>query len=477
MSVHRSVASLFLVFVAIVPGLPADAGSLPKEAIDAEIRTHLTEIQACYQRELNRQPSLEGEVAVKFEIAPDGTVATVEVARTDMDQTSVPSCVCEVVGALEFPAPAGGGVVRVTYPFRFRSVAGHTAPGGEGDDPVGPPLPPEPMAAPPSDDLHPRTVQRLRRASLALAKGRPERAETLFHRAWARDPYCGECARGLASALMAQDRHDAALRVLTERIIWFQHDARTWALRASCAYTIDEHEEARTSLDVYFDLVAGMPVPPAPADDADVGDVLDEIAWCAAMQGAAGLYTDYLLDDGRSRDAVNAVALVREHCGPDPGLDALEDVDRQANALDRTGGSEGAEDAETAAIRWTLPAPEGGFLQVETGAMHSCGLLIDGTVVCWGCGTYGEGGVLSADRGQCAAPEGRFADISAGQDHTCGLREDGSITCWGCGEPGGQTGPGFSLSKGPDRRPCRSSTQGARKSRRELRPLRPWRAR
>lgn len=301
-------------------------GSLPKEAIDGEIRMHLGEIQACYQRELNRQPSLEGEVVVKFEISPDGTVAWVEVERTDMDHTSVPACVCEEMGRIEYPAPLGGGVVRVTYPFRFRSVAGHSAPGGEGDDPVGPPLPPQAKAAPPSDDLDSRTVRRLRRASLALANGRPERAETLFHRAWFGDPNCGACARGLASALMAQDRHDAALRVLTERITWFQHDTRTWALRASCAYTIDEHEEARTSLDVYFDLVGGMPMAGAGAAEGDAGegDGLEEFVWCTTMRGAVGLYTDYLLDDERTRDAGNALALVRDHCGPDPGLDALD---------------------------------------------------------------------------------------------------------------------------------------------------------
>ena len=61
------------------------------------------------------------------------------------------------------------------------------------------------------------------------------------------------------------------------------------------------------------------------------------------------------------------------------------------------------------------------FSAVTTGSNHSCGLLTDGTVQCWG----------NNEHGQADAPEGQFTAVTVGTEHSCGLRTDSTIQCWG----------------------------------------------
>ena len=71
-------------------------------------------------------------------------------------------------------------------------------------------------------------------------------------------------------------------------------------------------------------------------------------------------------------------------------------------------------------------APGGRFSAVAAGGEHSCGLRTDGTLICWGDDEYGKS----------AAPEGRFRDVAGGGWHACGLRTDATVTCWGLNEVG-----------------------------------------
>ena len=65
--------------------------------------------------------------------------------------------------------------------------------------------------------------------------------------------------------------------------------------------------------------------------------------------------------------------------------------------------------------------PSGAFGTVSAGWEHSCGLLTDGTVDCWGDNAFG----------QSNAPTGAFRSVSAGGAHSCGLRTDATVVCWG----------------------------------------------
>ena len=68
-----------------------------------------------------------------------------------------------------------------------------------------------------------------------------------------------------------------------------------------------------------------------------------------------------------------------------------------------------------------LDAPNGQYTSVTSGDGHACGLRVDQTIRCWGVNSFGE----------IEVPTGVYTDVSAGRSHTCGLRTDKSITCWG----------------------------------------------
>ena len=112
--------------------------------------------------------------------------------------------------------------------------------------------------------------------------------------------------------------------------------------------------------------------------------------------------------------------------------------------------------------------PAGTFTAVAAGVWHSCGLRVDGSVICWGNNDYGEvdapAGTFTAvaaggghscglrvdgsvicwgnnDYGQLDAPAGTFTDVAAGVWHSCGLRVDGSVICWGNNDYGQAEAP------------------------------------
>lgn len=94
-------------------------GSLSKEVIRRTIQRHLNEVRFCYESGLARDPALSGRLAVSFLIAPSGVVQQAAIAESTLSSNTVADCVAQTMRRLSFPAPEGGGYVRVTYPFSF----------------------------------------------------------------------------------------------------------------------------------------------------------------------------------------------------------------------------------------------------------------------------------------------------------------------------------------------------------------------
>jgi hypothetical protein len=92
---------------------------LAADVIQRVVRAHVGEIQACYEKAIEKTPALSGKVAVKFVIDGKGAVASASADDTNIADATMVSCVLAAVKRMSFPAPDGGGVMVVTYPFQF----------------------------------------------------------------------------------------------------------------------------------------------------------------------------------------------------------------------------------------------------------------------------------------------------------------------------------------------------------------------
>ncbi len=92
-------------------------GSLSKEVIRRVVRRHINEVKFCYEQQLNARPDLSGRVTTRFVISPTGSVQSAMIGSSSLRNEAVESCIVQAVRRWTFPAPDGGGVVVVNYPF------------------------------------------------------------------------------------------------------------------------------------------------------------------------------------------------------------------------------------------------------------------------------------------------------------------------------------------------------------------------
>lgn len=104
------------------PVVIGKGGPLSKDDIRRVIRQHTREVQHCYEKELVKQQALAGRLVVRFTIGGDGKVRAARLTQDTLASPAVGRCVVRRVLTWRFPAPLGGGIVNVSYPFVFRTA-------------------------------------------------------------------------------------------------------------------------------------------------------------------------------------------------------------------------------------------------------------------------------------------------------------------------------------------------------------------
>ncbi|MCB0357100.1 MAG: AgmX/PglI C-terminal domain-containing protein [Bdellovibrionales bacterium] len=97
-------------------------GGLDRSQIDAVIKRNIGQITYCYERGLQKEPQLSGRVAIRFIIAPSGSVSLAKVHNSSLKSKSVEGCMVAKLKSWTFPKPYGNVNVKVTYPFSLRRV-------------------------------------------------------------------------------------------------------------------------------------------------------------------------------------------------------------------------------------------------------------------------------------------------------------------------------------------------------------------
>ncbi len=98
-------------------------GRMAPDEIARVVRSRISGVKSCYERELKKDPALAGKVVVQFTIGEIGRVTDCKVASATMNNPNVGRCICGRMGSWRFPPPTGG-TVTVSYPFVFTASGG-----------------------------------------------------------------------------------------------------------------------------------------------------------------------------------------------------------------------------------------------------------------------------------------------------------------------------------------------------------------
>jgi TonB family protein len=109
--------------VKITPSASFDmsgGGKLDRAVVKKYIRKQLAKIRWCYQKAFQRNPDLEGKLTVSFVISPTGSVMKSKVVKSTLGDKELENCIERKIMTWRFPAPQGGGVLKINYPFVLR---------------------------------------------------------------------------------------------------------------------------------------------------------------------------------------------------------------------------------------------------------------------------------------------------------------------------------------------------------------------
>jgi cysteine-rich repeat protein len=182
----------------------------------------------------------------------------------------------------------------------------------------------------------------------------------------------------------------------------------------------------------------------------------DSIPDACRSNCAAAFCGDAVIDSGEACDegdanADTAGALCRNDCALPSCGDGFLDAGEACDDGDSNNNDGCDADCQPSAV-----------VQLAVGDAHACALLRTGEVRCWGNGSLGRLGYGNTDDiGDNEFPStagevnigGRVTQLAAGTSHTCALLENGAVRCWGLNFSG-QLGYGHTFNIGDDEPPA-----------------------
>ena len=96
------------------------SGTLSTELITKSLMQHAGGLQFCYNKELRRNPYLEGKFKIQFTIKANGRVSksSLKIRGASKISTTMTRCIKRVFSRIVFPSPSGG-ILTVRYPINF----------------------------------------------------------------------------------------------------------------------------------------------------------------------------------------------------------------------------------------------------------------------------------------------------------------------------------------------------------------------
>jgi len=85
------------------PDPKAPKGALSSDQVRRVVVSHQNTVRACYDAELPKHPGLKGNVTVTWQIEPNGTVSSAEVASTTLGNARAEACIVKQVKLWKFP--------------------------------------------------------------------------------------------------------------------------------------------------------------------------------------------------------------------------------------------------------------------------------------------------------------------------------------------------------------------------------------
>lgn len=87
--------------------------------IQRGMEPHVQALSDCFTRKVGKRRYLGGEVEFKFVVHADGSVKTVQMARSDLGDWPMEQCMLDINRTIQFPKPKGRGEADFTVPLSF----------------------------------------------------------------------------------------------------------------------------------------------------------------------------------------------------------------------------------------------------------------------------------------------------------------------------------------------------------------------